>query len=152
MYLSNMKHETKRKVLLVYDSVQFPFLFLLVLFFLPVSLSPFRLFLHLLLSLIPLPPSLRLFSISPSYHTCSLFQSWAASKLVCALCVCVSPQGLFTHTTHTHKNTHINTSVHSNTYALTRIYTAPIFQTHTHTQTHSLSMVSELLFLCTLRT
>lgn len=72
------------------------------------------------LSLIPLPSSLLLFSISSSYHTCSLFQSWAASKLVCA--VCVPHQGLCTH---------INTSVHSGTYALTRIYTHAIFYPHT---------------------
>ncbi len=144
MNLSNMKHETKQKVLLVCISVQFPFLFLLILVLLPVSLSPSRLFLHLLLSPFSPPSSPPLFSISPSYHTCSLFQSWAASKLVCAVCVCVTSRTL-----HTHTNTHINASVHSCTYALTRIYTHQEYftraHTHTHTHTHSVSMVSELV-------
>lgn len=79
----------------------FPLFLFWFCFFLPVSLSPSRLFLHLLLcSPIPLASSLLLFSISPSYHTCSLFQSWAASKLLCGACMCVSPQGLLTYTSH----------------------------------------------------
>lgn len=106
----------------------------LVVFFLPVSLSSSRLFLHLLLSLIPLPSSPLLFSISPSCHTCSLFQSWAASKLVC-VCVCHLKDS--SQTPHTRiQNTHINT-VHSNAYVLTRIQTISILFTCTHTNTHT---------------
>lgn len=70
MCLSNMKHETREAVLLVYISVQFPFLSLLILFLLPVSLSPSRLFLHLLLS--PLFPSLPPFFSSPSLRLITL--------------------------------------------------------------------------------
>lgn len=66
-----------------------------------------------------LPSSLFLFSISPSYHTCSLFQSWAASKLLCAVCLCVTSSTLHTHT---------NRSMRSNTQTLPRMYTQQYFK------------------------
>lgn len=84
LYLSKVKHKRTRKC------TQFWILFVSALLFLHVALSPSRLFLHLLLSLVPLHSFRLLISISPSYHICSLFQSWAASKVsLCSVCLCV---------------------------------------------------------------
>lgn len=63
-----------------------PILFLLIVFFLPVSLSPLRLFLHLLFrSQIPLPSPLLLFSSSQSYQLLSISELGCSKVNVCAV-------------------------------------------------------------------
>lgn len=95
IYLSNTKHEAEQKLLSPNVSVQFPLLSLLILFFLPVPLSPSRLFLHLpLCSPIPLAPPLSLLHLSVLslvlYFRVGLPQSYYVE------CVCDS-----SHTRHT---------------------------------------------------
>lgn len=130
VYLSNMQQRMEKKkgiVGLISKSV--PFLFFM-LFFLLVSFSPSRLFYICYSCLFPSSPSL--LSISLSYHTCSLFQSWPASKLVCSVFLCHLKDSSHTRHTYTWKYTH-KYSVHSCTYALTRIYTHNISLTCAYT-------------------
>lgn len=130
-YLSKMPRETKQKVPLLYIPLQPPFLFpLLILFSSPASLSPCRLFLHLLLPpLFPsLPPSFSL----PSLSLITLvlyFRVVLLLKLVCATSRTLHTSHTRTFSKHSCAQWHIcfDKDIHTSDISLKRALT------HTHT-------------------
>lgn len=130
VYLSNMQQWMEKKRYCWFNFQVSSFSFFLCCFSCLFLFLPPDYFYICYSCLFPSSPSL--LSISLSYHTCSLFQSWPASKLVCSVFLCHLKDSSHTRHTYTWKYTH-KYSVHSCTYALTRIYTHNISLTCAYT-------------------